>query len=228
MKKIGKIMGICLVLVVMFALAACGSPSSNEAPDPDTAKNEKAPNPDTIISEKIANAEEWRKAFDFSDVDSMSIKFGSRYVNKEIDEIIVRETVLLFDGTKRYGKMFQSRDGIIEQEDEMYLSKEDDKFYKYTHVDGKWVKQETTDVDGYIANDVIIDYVGEIPDFSKSSYDEKSGEYVFNIDNVNEKVKAKISDGKLAYLKMLYDDGNYGYIQIYNIVSTAVIIPEVE
>ena len=97
-----------------------------------------------------------------------------------------------------------------------------------SHVDGKWVKQETTDVDGYIANDVIIDYVGEIPDFSKSSYDEKSGEYVFNIDNVNEKFKAKISDGKLAYLKMLYDDGNYGYIQIYNIVSTAVIIPEVE
>lgn len=225
MKKISKILAICLAFVLVFALAAC---SNGAAPDPDSVKGEKV------------NAEAFAKAFDFSDVTNATLKRAESV--KHGDEEYSSDAVIMMDGDKYYQTATitsgKNEDGTPKTEThEGYLAKEGDTYYEYEkdEEDGKWYKVASKMTEGVNASEYLKKYSATlIAAYAVLEYNEEKKAYVYSagtdftlpgVDSME--MEVKIVDGKVAVLKVVSGESTI-IMQCYNIGSTSVSLPSAE
>ena len=186
-------------------------------------------NPANMKGEEVT-AEQWVKAFDYSDVKNATINQVT--TGTEDGNEFTITAVTEYDGdkihTKRTEEYIDEEDGLQKEVDESYVAKEGDKVYRYSYDEEEktWSREELSyNFDLSIGN---FDQLSN--NFSKFTYDKDKNGYVGNLEGYN--VLIKIIGGKFVYAEQTItnsDDGTTAKITltISGVGSTSVTLPTV-
>ena len=206
-----------LALVMVFSFVACNGGNDDD--------------PANIKGEEVT-AEQWVKAFDFSDVTNVTT---TSVTSGKDDGVDFKSTSLMeYDGDKmHYKRTYEYTDEDGEKQEnvyEYYMLKEDNKVYEYEY--DEYEKQWNRDEIQYDGNWNI----GSFPfanDFAKFTYDKSKKGYVATYDYDGESVAVliKIKDGKFVYAEQSgKEDGEpmTVTVTISKINSTSITLPTIE
>ncbi|MDE6472535.1 MAG: hypothetical protein K2L52_05860 [Clostridia bacterium] len=205
------VMVLAIVMVVSFV--AC---DGNNDKDPANMKGEQV------------TAEQWAKAFDFSDATNVTYK--DVMSGSEDGMAFTVTTIREYDGDKMHSKRtmeYTDESGDAQTEvDEYYRAKEGGKIYQYEYDEDTktWSREEITfDVEWGIGN-----FDTFINDFDKFTYDNDKNGYVATYDE--SPLLIKIIGGKFAYAETEMKEGQETVkdtITIFGIGTTSVTLPPV-
>ncbi|MDE6474539.1 MAG: hypothetical protein K2L70_05520 [Clostridia bacterium] len=186
-------------------------------------------NPANMKGEEVT-AEQWVKAFDYSDVKNATINQVTTGTEDGIEFTITEVTE--YDGdkihTKKTTEYIDEEDGLQKEVDESYVAKEGDKVYRYSYDEEEktWSREELSyNVDLSIGN---FDQLSD--NFSKFTYDKDKNGYVGNLEGYN--VLIKIIGGKFVYAEQTITNSDDGMttkftLTISGVGSTSISLPPV-
>lgn len=223
MKKFRAVLFVVLACLFAFSLVACS------ASDPAKIKGERV------------NAEQWVKAFDFSDVTNVTVKAYDYYKNS-YDQVTQKSTVDMYDGHKTGSDLTVTsiyENGSRNERFRRVEAEEDGERYRYEYDEdnGTWSRYNTKGsciVYGVTVSEGYVDGFKEsyAESYGEFSYDTKKKGYVRHEEKEDgySTTLIKISDGKLVYVEETGSGARYESIftaYFYDFDKTSVTLPTV-